>query len=135
MKVLLIGPTGNLGQRLTAALLAHNHTLTVFVRSAKKLETLLPSSIHHRVKIIQGDATDSAAIKDAIRTSRCDAVVNSAGVAALAPWGRSTLPEIFHAVLTAVVEASDEGMVPLRAWFLGGMGVLYYPRTRTMLSN
>lgn len=129
MKALIIGASGNLGLRLTSSLLAHNHEVVVYVRSPDKLRKLLPSSILDRIELIEGDATDSSSIKAAVLNSRCDAVVNSAGLAALPPWSSSDLPKIFKAVLDAVVEASHERKQPLRVWFLGGLGVLQYPST------
>ena len=100
MKVLIIGATGNLGIRLVAALLTHGHSVVAFVRSSKKLESLLPSSVYHQVTVAQGSATDPVAIKRAILNNGCDAVVNTAGLAALPPWGSGELPSkyfyIFH---------------------------------------
>ena len=135
MKVLIIGATGNLGIRLVAALLTHGHSVVAFVRSSKKLESLLPPSVYHQVTVVEGSATDPVAIKRAILDNGCDAVVNTAGLAALPPWGSGELPAIFRTVLDAVKEAGLERKKPLRAWFLAGMGVLYYPGTETMLSN
>jgi nucleoside-diphosphate-sugar epimerase len=135
MKVFLIGATGNLGIRLIPALLTHDHNVVAFVRSSHKLETLLPASIYRQLVVVQGDATDPLSIKRAILDTSCDAVINTAGVAALPPWGKSELPVIFQAVLDAVREAGLERKKPLRTWFLGGMGVLNYPGTESMLSN
>jgi nucleoside-diphosphate-sugar epimerase len=135
MKVLLVGATGNLGIRLVPALLTHGHSVVAYVRSSNKLESLLPLSVQRQITVIEGNATDSASIKNAILDTSCDAVVNTAGVAALAPWKKSDLPVIFRAVLNGVRDAGSERKKPLRAWFLAGMGVLYYPGTETMLSN
>jgi uncharacterized protein YbjT (DUF2867 family) len=135
MKVLLVGATGNLGIRLVAALLTHGHSVVAFVRSSNKLESLLPSSIYRQIDVVQGDATDPIAIKSAIINASCDAVVNTAGLAAMAPWGKSELPVIFHAVLDAVREAGAERNKPLRAWFLAGLSILKCPGTDSMLSD
>jgi nucleoside-diphosphate-sugar epimerase len=135
MKVLLIGATGNLGIRLIAALLTHGHSVVAFVRSSNKLESLLPTAVYHQITVVQGDATDPVSIKRAILDASCDAVVNTAGLAALPPWGKSELPAIFHAVLDAVREAGLDRKKPLRTWFLAGMGVLYYPGLESMLSD
>jgi nucleoside-diphosphate-sugar epimerase len=135
MKVLLIGATGNLGIRLVAALLTHGHSVVAFVRFSNKLESLLPTSVYRQIAVVQGDATDPVSIKGAILDASCDAVVNTAGLAALPPWGKSELPAIFHAVLDAVREAGLDRKKPLRTWFLAGMGVLYYPGSESMLSN
>ena len=135
MKVLSIGSTGNMGLRIIPALLTHGHKVTAYVRSAKKLESLLPAATFQQITVIEGNATDSAAIKKAILDSGADAVVNTAGLAAVAPWGKSDLPEIFKAVLDGIVEAGKERQKPLRVWFLGGLGVLHYPGTQIMLSD
>jgi nucleoside-diphosphate-sugar epimerase len=135
MRVLLLGATGNLGSRLVPALLTHGHTVVAYVRSASKLETLLPATVYEQVTIVQGDAKNTHLIKKAILDHKCDAVVSTAGVAALAPWAKSDLPEIFRAVLDAAREAGRERQYPLRVWFLGGQGVLYYPGTQAMLSK
>jgi nucleoside-diphosphate-sugar epimerase len=135
MRVLLLGATGNLGSRLVPALLTHGHSVVAYVRSASKLETLLPATVYEQVTIVQGDAKNPQSIQKAILDHKCDAVVSTAGVAALAPWAKSDLPEIFRAVLDAAREAGRERQHPLRVWFLGGQGVLYYPGTQSMLSN
>lgn len=135
MRVLLLGATGNLGSRLVPALLTHNHSVVAYVRSANKLKSLLPASVYQQLIVSQGDATDPASIKKAILNNKCDAVVSTAGLAAMAPWGSSDLPKIFRSVLAAAREAGTERKKPLRVWFLGGLGVLYYPGTETMLSN
>jgi nucleoside-diphosphate-sugar epimerase len=135
MKVLLVGATGTLGIRLVAALLTHGHTVVAFVRSSSKLESLLPASAYSQITVVEGQATDSGALKRAILATNCDGVVNTAGVAPIAPWGKSDMPVIFRAVVDAVREAGTERRAPLRAWFLAGLGVLYYPGTETMLSN
>ncbi|KIW90462.1 uncharacterized protein Z519_09108 [Cladophialophora bantiana CBS 173.52] len=135
MKVLLLGATGNLGLRLVAALLTHGHSVVAFVRSPNKLESLIPASVYQQITVVQGDATDSAAIKRAILDAGCDAVVNTAGLAALPPWGKSDLPKIFRAVVDAAREAGAERKKPLRAWLLAGLGALYFPGSETLLSN
>ena len=135
MKVLVLGATGNLGLRLVAALLTHSHSVVAYVRSSNKLESLVPATIYRELAVVQGDATDTAAIKRAILDASCDAVVNTAGLAAMAPWSKSDLPAIFHAVLDAVRQAGLERERPLRAWFLAGMGVMCFPGSESMLSN
>jgi nucleoside-diphosphate-sugar epimerase len=135
MRVLLLGATGNLGLRLIPALLSHSHSLIAYVRSPNKLQTLLPATIYEQINVVQGDATDSQAIKRAIIANECEAVVNTAGVAALAPWTLSDLPAIFRAVVEAAREAGAERGTPLRVWMMGGQGVLQYPGTGDMLSK
>ncbi|KAF4549126.1 Hypothetical protein D9617_23g005410 [Elsinoe fawcettii] len=135
MRVLLLGATGNVGSRLVPALLTHGHSVVAYVRSSTKLQALLPASVFQQITVVQGNAADSAAIKQAILEHKCDAVVNTAGVAAVMPWGKSDLPTIFKAVVDAVQSAGDERKAPLRTWFLAGMGVLNFPGTESLLSN
>lgn len=135
MRVLVLGATGNLGRRLIPALLTHNHSVVAYVRSPKKLESLLPPPVYQQLTVVTGDATDSTAIKTAILSTQCEAVINTAGVAAMAPWGKSDLPVIFRAVLEGVREAGMERKKALRVWFMGGQTVLFYPGTEKMLSD
>jgi nucleoside-diphosphate-sugar epimerase len=135
MKVLLIGATGNLGLRLVAALLTHGHVVVAYVRSVTKLESVLPASVYSQITVVEGNATDSSLIKQTILDHDCDAAINCAGLAAMAPWSKSDLPEIFAAVLKGVQQAGTQKSRPLRAWFLGGMGALNFPGTDNMLSD
>jgi uncharacterized protein YbjT (DUF2867 family) len=135
MKVLVLGATGNLGQRVVAALLTHGHNVVAFVRTAQKLEILLPETVFQQIQIVQGDATDSSAIKRAILDNNCDSVVNTAGLAAAMPWAETDLPIIFRSVVDAIREAGAEKKQCLRAWFLAGIGVMGLPQTNWMLSD
>jgi putative NADH-flavin reductase len=135
MHVLVIGATGNLGLRIIASLLTHKHTVVAYVRSSPKLESLLPHSVFSHITVVQGDAKDSTGITNAILSNNCDAVVNTAGLAGVAPWSKGDLPAIFRTVVDGVREAGLERKEPLRAWFLGGFGVLHYPGSETMLSS
>ena len=130
MKVLLLGPTGNLGSRLLPALLSHGHTVIVFVRSESKLRSLVPSSVLSSTTIVTGDATDTAAIRDALVTHKCNALVNAAGLAAVFPWQAPKMQGIVRAVVTAGVEASKTLRWGIRVWVLGGLGAMDYPDGR-----
>ncbi|KAL8850867.1 MAG: hypothetical protein Q9221_004180 [Calogaya cf. arnoldii] len=127
MKVLLLGATGNLGSRLIPALLAHNHSVVIFVRSESKLRTLVDSSAISKCTIVNGDATNARAIEEAILSNRCNALVNSAGQSAIFPWEAPRMQGIIQAVATATVEASKKLGYPIRCWFLGGLTVLDFP--------
>lgn len=135
MKVLIIGATGNVGLRLIPALHAHGHHVVAFVRSSSKLQSLLPESMYGQVTVVQGSATDSEAIKNAILANNCDAVINTAGLSAVAPWAHTDFPAIFRSVVEGIQRAGDARRAPLRAWFLGGQGVLKYPGTEHTLSS
>ncbi|KAL9584722.1 MAG: hypothetical protein Q9203_004555 [Teloschistes exilis] len=128
MRVLLLGATGNLGSRILPALLAHNHTVVAFIRSESKLRNLVHSSAVDKCTIVTGDATDATAIEAALVDSRCNALVNTAGLAAIFPWQDPQMQEIEKAVTTAAVGASRKLGYPMRGWFLGGMTVLDFPR-------
>lgn len=128
MRVLLLGATGNLGSRILPALLAHNHTVVVFIRSESKLRNLVHSSAVDKCTIVTGNATDAIAIEAALVDNRCNALVNSAGLAAIFPWQDPQMQEIEKAVTTAAVGASKKLGYPIRGWFLGGMTVLDFPR-------
>jgi uncharacterized protein YbjT (DUF2867 family) len=135
MKVLIIGATGNFGLRLVPALLAHGHHVVAFVRTASKLESLLPETLHRQIRVVQGSAMDSGAVKNAIIDNGCDAVINTAGLSAVAPWSHTDFPEIFRSVVQAVRMAGVKRGAPVRAWFLGGQGVLNFPGTEVMMSS
>jgi len=123
MKVLLLGVTGNVGSRLLPALLAHKHQVVAYVRSPTKIPEEAKSKLEN---LVVGSATDSAAIKDAILSNNCDAVVNAAGVAGMTKWSnQGDFPAIFAAVVKAIVEAGRErGGAPIRCWLMSGFGIL-----------
>jgi nucleoside-diphosphate-sugar epimerase len=135
MKVLIIGATGNFGLRLIPAFLAHGHHVVAFVRTASKLESLLPETLHRQIRVVQGSAKNSEAVKNAIIDNGCDAVINTAGLSAVAPWSHTDLPEIFRSVVQAVRLVGEDRGAPVRAWFLGGQGVLNFPGTEVMMSS
>ena len=129
MKVLVLGATGNLGSRLLPALLAHKHQVVVYVRNERKLKELIDSTVTSRVTIVTGDATDVQAIREALVSHRCEALVNSAGLAAVFPWQAPRMQGIINAVSTAAVNASKELKYPIRAWLLGGLMLMDIPGT------
>lgn len=90
----------------------------------------MPSSLTSEIKIVIGNAEDSAAIKGALVTERCDALVNTAGLSTVFPWQRPRMQGIIHAVAAAAVEASKALQSPIRCWFMGGMTVLDLPGTQ-----
>jgi nucleoside-diphosphate-sugar epimerase len=91
MKVLLLGATGNVGSRLIPALIAHKHQVVVYVRSASKLPATATTQL---TAVVEGDGTDSDAIKAAILKENCGAVINAAGLAAMTRWhAPSQLPK------------------------------------------
>ncbi|KAK4951726.1 hypothetical protein LTR10_009645 [Elasticomyces elasticus] len=128
MRVLLLGATGNLGSRLIPALLAHRHTVTVYVRSPDKLRGLISTALYDNITITTGDAMDSAAVEAAIRANNCDAIVNTAGNRM--PSGQEQiLGKIAASVTSAAIRVGRERGKPFRAWLIGGLGSLKYPGT------
>lgn len=127
MPVLLLGATGQLGLRLLPALLAHKQKVIVYIRNEQKLRELIPSTILSQITVVNGDATDSNSIRNALIEHGCDKLINSAGRASVLPWSKPQMQEIIEAVATGAVEASNELNRPIRAWFLGGMSILDFP--------
>ncbi|KAJ1549163.1 hypothetical protein HK405_008760 [Cladochytrium tenue] len=129
--ILLLGATGNLGSRVTAALVARGLTVVVLVRSEDKLRTILHPDLIARLRaVVAGaDAHDLSAVERAIQDHACDAVVSCAGNMEL-PWRTQTLALIVRAVADGAVRVGKaRGGPPLRAWFIGGLGSLVYPGT------
>jgi uncharacterized protein YbjT (DUF2867 family) len=132
-RVLLLGATGNRGSRLLPALLAHHHTVVAMVRSQAKLATIMAPYGSTRVPtpipnltIIEGDATDSSAIRRALLDHDCDTIADVAGNQ-VAPWKDPVLERIVRAVVDAAVAVGRERGRPLRAWIIGGLSSLGYP--------
>lgn len=133
MRVLLLGATGNLGRRCIPALLAHNHTLVILVRDIPKLHSLISPSLASLVTaIVQGDATDVAALKKVLRDYQIDAVVNVAGNQVL-PWKEHQLSKIAKAAADAAVEVGRERGKPLRMWVMSAIAILRVPGTDYLL--
>ena len=135
MKVLLLGATGNLGIRLVPALLSHNHNVVAYVRSSSKLQSLLPPDVFSQITIVEGDAKSQETVEKAILDHRCTAIINTAGLAAVVPWGHSDLPIILQAAAKAAKVAGEKSGKPLRGWFLGGVGALDLPGTPYLLMD
>lgn len=128
MRILLLGATGNLGLRLIPALLAHKHTLIIYVRNPSKLHSLVPESLTSQATIVVGDATDSEGIRRALIEHNCDGIVDTAGNQVL-PWTEYLLGKIAKAVSDAAIAVGKERGKPLRAWFIGGLTLLRVPGT------
>lgn len=127
MPVLILGATGQVGSRLLPALLAHKQKVVVYIRNEQKLRGLISSTILSQVTVVNGDATDSNSIRNALVEHECDKLINSAGLASVLPWSKPQMQEIIKAVATGAVDASNELGRPIRAWFLGGMSILDFP--------
>ncbi|KAK5109201.1 hypothetical protein LTR62_007286 [Meristemomyces frigidus] len=125
MRVLLLGSTGRVGARLLPALLAHGHTVVVYMRNADRLPK---EYLRRGTTVVEGCATNTAAIKSAILRNECGAVVNTAGRASILGTNRN-FADIFTAVTSAAVEVQQERRSPLRCWLLSGWPILDNPKT------
>jgi len=132
MKVLLLGVTGRVGSRMLPALVAHNHQVVGYVRTPAKISSEATSKLD---SIVVGSASDSTAIKAAILSHNCDAVVNAAGLAAMTGWtSQGEFSAIFAAVVQAALEAGRErGSAPIRCWLMSGFGILDSPKKPNLL--
>lgn len=74
MKLALFGATGATGRILLELALARGHTVTALVRTVSKL-----SLTHERLKVLQGDVTDPAAVEAAVAGQ--EAVISAIGTA------------------------------------------------------
>ena len=58
MKLLILGATGNMGQRLLAQGLARGHAITAFVRNRAKLQQQLGTAVPPGLAVFEGDVND-----------------------------------------------------------------------------
>jgi hypothetical protein len=77
MKLLILGATGNMGQRLLAQGLARGHQITAFVRNRAKLVQQLGTAVPPGLSIFEGDVNDAASLRAAMAGH--DVVINCAG--------------------------------------------------------
>jgi len=135
MRVLLLGATGNLGSRCLPALIAHKHIVTVFVRNPGKFRSLISPSLLAQVNaIVEGDVTDSAALKQAILDHGIEGIINVAGTQ-VKSTEEFLLPKIAKAVRDAAVPIGKQRGKPLRAWITSGLGILEYPGTKYLIQD
>lgn len=132
MRVLLLGATGSVGSRLIPALRAHNHEVVLYVRSPNKL----PAQARSIASAIEsGSGTDSDAIKAAILSNNCNAVINAAGVSKMWSKTGTDFPAIFAAVVKACRDAQHSSGTVLRVWMMSGFGLLDSPRRGYVLMD
>lgn len=72
-RVLILGATGGTGRHLILQAIAAGHDVTALVRDPRRL----PAGIE-RARVVTGDATDAAAVREAMRGQ--DAVISALGV-------------------------------------------------------
>jgi uncharacterized protein YbjT (DUF2867 family) len=80
MKLLILGATGNMGQRLLAQALARGHAVTAFVRNRAKLQQQLGTAVPPGLTVFEGDVNDATALRAAMTGQ--DVVINCAGYVA-----------------------------------------------------
>ena len=135
MRVLLLGATGSLGSRCLPALIAHNHVVTVFVRNVPKLRLMMTPPLLEQVHaIVEGDATDAAALKQALLDHDIEGIIDVAGNVTL-PWKDFLLPKIAAAVTEAAIAVGKQRGKPLRAWITSALGIMKYPGTKYLLQD
>ena len=120
MKILIVGATGNSGQRLAKAALERNHEVTVFVRNLQKLEMMRSSWTHsENLKIVTGTAEEKEKLENAMVGK--DAVINAAGTA-----GDSNFSALLKSITDSTLKVLGDGA---RFWFFGGAAALDVPGT------
>src|ERR1700761_8473615 len=117
MRLLLLGVTGNVGSHALPALIKHGHTVVAYVRSAAKVTPEMRAVL---ADVVVGPVADVSALKGAILTHACDAVVHAAGLPpALGHSKTGEYNTLFATVVAAIVEARRErGGAAIRAWLM-----------------
>ena len=123
MKLLILGATGNMGQRLLAQGLARGHAITAFVRNRAKLEQQLGTAVPPGLSIFEGDVNDATALRIAMTGQ--DVVINCAGYVA----DGAAFIELVDRVVTQAEAALGPGG---RLWLFGGAAALDVPGTHIM---
>lgn len=100
MKTLIIGATGNTGQRLLKLSLQEGHDVTVYIRNKSKFQAQLKDDSHPTPRIIVGDVLDRPGVAQACRGQ--DVVINAAGTASEG--------EQFVALVKSVSQAVEDGV-------------------------
>ena len=133
MRVLLLGSTGNLGSRCLQALIAHKHAVTVVVRNVPKLRSMMsPALLDQIYAIVEGDATDSAALEQAMLDHDIEGIIDVAGNH-VPPWQEFLMPKIARAVTQAAVAVGKQRGKPLRAWITSAILIQKHPMTGDVL--
>jgi hypothetical protein len=83
---------------------------------------------------VEGDATDSSALKKAILDHDIEGIINVAGGLVM-PSKEFLLPKIARAVIDAAILVGKERGKPLRAWITSGLAILEYPGTNYLLQD
>jgi len=138
MRVLVIGANGRLGRACVAALSSRSHTVIAMVRDANTFPSEFKS---HCEAIVEADARTLEPIAEALRTHRCDGVIQAGGYTPFWVWQTSELPLIFTATLDAAESVARErsgggDIAPdkrIRAWMICDLGMMDSPWNDTLL--
>ncbi len=105
MKILIVGATGAIGGAAVAAALEAGHEVAVVARSPSKL-----GAMRERVRVIEGDAADSALLASAIEGQ--DAVISAMGSSPDAAE-LDTPSRVMRAIIAAMDDAGVRRLVGL----------------------
>ena len=123
MKILIIGATGDTGQRLLRQGLEDGHEITAYVRNEAKLQAQLKGDTPPSLTVITGDVMDQENVTRACRGQ--DVVINAAGNVG----DGDRFVELVESVAHSVEQGLGAGG---RFWFFGGAAALDVPGTATM---
>jgi hypothetical protein len=93
-----------------------------------------PALLEEVNAILEGDVTDSAALKKVIIDHDIEGIIDVAGNL-VKPWEEFLLPKIASAVRDAAVVVGKQRGKPLRAWVTSGFGILQYPGTNYLIQD
>lgn len=99
MKVALFGATGLTGRHVLAQALERGHDVTALVRKPAAIEIR-----HDRLRLVQGDALDRAAVADAIRGQ--EAVIQCLGIGGKGDGRHSTVVSDATRLIVEAMQAS-----------------------------
>lgn len=112
MRVLLTGGTGFVGSWTARAVADAGHQVRFLVRTPAKLERAAGALGVDTTDHVEGDITDSAAVRRAL--DRCDAVIHCAAVVAIGPGAKERMTETNLAGARNVLgQAVDMGLDPV----------------------
>jgi len=95
---------------------------------------MTPELLERVHAIVEGDATDATALKQAILDHDIEGIIDVAGNIVL-PWKDWMLPNIAAAVTEAAVAVGKQRRKPLRAWVTSALMILKYPGTNYLIED
>jgi len=122
MKILLLGATGNSGQRLLRLGLERGHDMTVFIRDKAKLIEQIGDAVT-RLTLVVGDVYDASALAAAMQGQ--DVVINAAG-------NVNDGDSFVHLIDVVATQAERVMGKSGRLWVFAGAALLDIPGTALM---